>query len=138
MICNGALIIDTKGKIVAIGTNDEIQLQFAQASFDCDLDCTGKSVVPGLIDSHTHPVWTGDRCHEFGLKLAGATYMEIHQKGGGIGFTVHCLIRVVIFFVQVQHTRKASEEELKALLLKRLNTMLANGTVICECKSGIQ
>jgi imidazolonepropionase-like amidohydrolase len=45
----------------------------------------------GLIDAHTHPVWSGDRVHEFAMKLAGATYMDIHKAGGGIGFTVRTL-----------------------------------------------
>jgi imidazolonepropionase len=44
--------------------------------------------MPGFVDGHTHPVWLGDRVHEFAMKLAGATYMDIHKMGGGIGFTV--------------------------------------------------
>ncbi len=57
----------------------------------------------GLVDGHTHPVWAGDRVHEFAMKLAGATYMDIHKAGGGIGFTV-------------QHTRNASEEHLLGMM----------------------
>jgi len=45
-------------------------------------------MLSGFVDAHTHPVWDGDRVHEFAMKLAGATYLEIHQAGGGIGFTV--------------------------------------------------
>ena len=59
-----------------------------------------------MIDGHTHPVWSGDRVHEFAMKLAGASYMEVHQAGGGINFTV-------------EKTKQASEEELLELLLSR-------------------
>ena len=37
--------------------------------------------LPGFVDGHTHPVWSGDRVHEFAMKLAGASYVEIHKKG---------------------------------------------------------
>jgi imidazolonepropionase len=68
-------------------------------------------------------VWSGDRVHEYEKKLAGATYMEIHQMGGGIHFTVN-------------HTRKSSEEELVTLLKPRLDRMLRLGTTAIEAKSG--
>lgn len=43
------------------------------------MDVSGCSVLPGFIDGHTHPVWAGDRVHEFEMKLAGASYMEVHK-----------------------------------------------------------
>ena len=61
--------------------------------------------------------------HEFAMKLAGASYMEVHAAGGGIGFTVG-------------HTRNSTEEELMELLLPRLRRMLNAGTTLVECKSG--
>lgn len=48
-------------------------------SADKDLDGSGMCVLPGLVDGHTHPVWAGDRVHEFAMKLAGATYLDIHK-----------------------------------------------------------
>ena len=45
-------------------------------------------MIPGFVDGHTHPVFDGDRANEFSMKLAGASYMEIHEKGGGIHYTV--------------------------------------------------
>ena len=45
-------------------------------------------MIPGFVDSHTHPVFDGDRANEFSMKLAGASYMEIHAAGGGIHSTV--------------------------------------------------
>ena len=87
------------------------------------VDAGGQAVIPGFVDGHTHPVWAGDRVHEFAMKLAGATYMEVHAAGGGIHFTV-------------DKTREATEEELVELLVPRLRRMLASGTTTVECKSG--
>ena len=78
-------------------------------------------MIPGLVDGHTHPVWAGDRVHEFAMKLAGATYMEVHAAGGGIHFTV-------------ERTREASEADLVELLVSRLKRMLKAGTTTVECK----
>ncbi|KAG2386188.1 hypothetical protein C9374_002634 [Naegleria lovaniensis] len=84
IISNGAMIIGQDGNIAHIGTTEEIQQLITQMIsssssnhhnitlsdlFETVLDCTGKSVIPGLVDSHTHPVWSGDRCHEFVMKL---------------------------------------------------------------------
>ena len=46
---------------------------------DKDVDGSGMCVLPGFVDGHTHPVWAGDRVHEFAMKLAGATYLDIHK-----------------------------------------------------------
>ena len=88
-----------------------------------EFDASGCVILPGLVDGHTHPVWAGDRCHEFALKLAGASYMDIHKAGGGIAFTV-------------EHTRAASAETLLTSLLGRLDRALALGTTLLEAKSG--
>lgn len=72
--------------------------------------------------SHSQ-VFSGDRVHEYEMKLAGATYMDIHAIGGGINFTV-------------EHTRRATQGELEDLLIGRLNRMLRQGTTCIEAKSG--
>ncbi|KAL0488084.1 imidazolonepropionase, partial [Acrasis kona] len=124
IIEDGCIIIGTDGLIVAVGTTADLEKAYPNSNtFETDIDATGKSVIPGLVDSHTHPVWTGDRTHEFAMKLNGATYMDIHKQGGGIGYTV-------------RHVRESSEEELKTLLVKRLKTMISNGSTLVECKSG--
>ncbi|KAJ4462868.1 imidazolonepropionase [Paratrimastix pyriformis] len=122
---HGTIIVGDDGKIAFVGTEAEASTdpRFAGATFDRDLNGHGLSIVPGLVDAHTHPIWAGDRVNEFAMKLAGATYMDIHKAGGGIGFTV-------------EHTRRASPEELKTLLEARLSRMLRAGTTLAETKSG--
>jgi imidazolonepropionase len=75
-------------------------------------------VTPGLVDAHSHPAFAGDRSDEVAARLAGAAY-----TGGGIRRTV-------------QSTRAASDEELLALIERRLRAALAAGTTTLECKSG--
>ncbi|XP_050697761.1 probable imidazolonepropionase isoform X2 [Eriocheir sinensis] len=118
-----SVAVDEAGLIAAVGLDSEVEAQFRGASWGEVLDAKGGVVVPGLVDAHTHPVWAGDRVNEFAMKLAGATYMEVHKAGGGINFTV-------------DHTRKASEDELLNLLLPRLHRMSRAGTTLVECKSG--
>jgi imidazolonepropionase len=83
----------------------------------------GRWVTPGLIDCHTHLVHAGDRAHEFELRLAGASYQEIAQAGGGIVSTVKA-------------TRAASEDDLVAATLPRLDRLIAEGVTTVEVKSG--
>ncbi|XP_047917163.2 probable imidazolonepropionase isoform X1 [Anser cygnoides] len=120
---NASLVVGQDGYIKAVGQADVIRNQFSGATFERKIDCTGKCILPGLVDAHTHPVWAGDRVHEFAMKLAGASYMEIHQAGGGIHFTV-------------EHTRKATEEELFNTFKHRLERMRRAGSTLVECKSG--
>jgi imidazolonepropionase len=83
----------------------------------------GRWITPGLIDCHTHLVYAGDRAHEFELRLAGASYEEIARAGGGILSTVRL-------------TRAASEDELVAATLPRLDRLIAEGVTTIEIKSG--
>ncbi|MGE0034974.1 MAG: imidazolonepropionase [Xanthobacteraceae bacterium] len=83
----------------------------------------GRWITPGLIDCHTHLVYAGDRAHEFELRLAGASYEEIARAGGGILSTV-------------RSTRAASEDDLVAETLPRLDRLLAEGVTTIEIKSG--
>ena len=87
------------------------------------IDCEGRWILPGLIDCHTHLVFGGDRAREFELRLAGASYEEIARAGGGIVSTVAA-------------TRRASEEELVASALRRLDHLIAEGVTTVEVKSG--
>ena len=87
------------------------------------IDCEGRWITPGLIDCHTHLVYAGNRAHEFEQRLAGATYESIARQGGGIVSTVNA-------------TRAASEAELVAQALPRLDALLAEGVTTVEIKSG--
>ena len=86
-------------------------------------DCEGRWITPGLIDCHTHLVYAGDRAREFEMRLAGASYEEIARAGGGIVSTV-------------RSTRAASEDELIASALPRLDTLIGEGLCSIEIKSG--
>jgi imidazolonepropionase len=94
-------------------------------AFDADrvIPCGGRWITPGLIDCHTHLVHAGNRAHEFELRLAGASYEEIARAGGGIVSTMTA-------------TRAASEADLIAGALPRLDALLAEGVTTVEIKSG--
>jgi imidazolonepropionase len=87
------------------------------------IDCHGRWITPGLIDCHTHLVHAGDRAHEFEQRLNGVSYEEIARQGGGIASTVKA-------------TRAASEAQLVASALPRLDALLAEGVTTIEIKSG--
>ena len=82
------------------------------------VDLGGALLTPGLVDSHTHPVFAGDRADEAAARLEGMRY-----DGGGILRTVAT-------------TRDADDATLEALVTARLDAALAAGTTTVECKSG--
>jgi imidazolonepropionase len=125
IICLGSLLISGDGNIALVGPTADVDSAIAERGLQVDhvMDCTGKVLLPGFVDAHTHPVWSGDRCHEFVMKLAGATYLEVQKAGGGIGFTT-------------RSTRDTSEDELLSLLITRMNRMMRTGTTTLEGKSG--
>lgn len=86
-------------------------------------DAAGGLVLPGLVDSHTHPLWAGTRDDEFVKKAAGISYQDIADQGGGILATV-------------RRTRTASDAQLMALLKHRLQKMVSQGSTTIEVKSG--
>lgn len=118
-----SVVVSSDGKVRDIGSNEEILEKYKAATFHNRIDATGKCILPGLVDAHTHPVWAGDRVKEFSMKLAGFSYMDIHRIGGGIYYTV-------------EQTTQASEETLLTLLKARLDKMLKCGTTLVEAKSG--
>lgn len=107
------------GRIVYAGPAGEAP------SFEADetIDVEGRWITPGLIDCHTHLIHGGDRAHEFELRLAGASYEEIARAGGGIVSTMTA-------------TRAASEDDLVASALRRLDALIAEGVTTVEVKSG--
>ncbi|MDR7027969.1 imidazolonepropionase [Rhizobium rosettiformans] len=115
---NGKVVIKG-GRIVAVGAANEIAIP-AGAEVN---DCEGRWVTPGLIDCHTHLVHAGNRAKEFEMRLAGASYEEIARAGGGI-------------VSSVRQVREASEAELVAQTLPRLDALIAEGVTTVEVKSG--
>lgn len=87
------------------------------------IDAQGSFVMPGLVDSHTHPIFAGTRYHEFCQRIDGATYQEIASQGGGIQSTVKA-------------TREASLDDLVALGATRLQELFSHGITTVEVKSG--
>jgi imidazolonepropionase len=105
------LVGSTQGVIAAAGNDSRL------------IDASGKVVMPGFVDPHTHVVFAGDRASEFEVRLQGASYMEILAAGGGIMDTVRA-------------TREASLGEIVSQSRKRLDRMLAHGTTTVEAKTG--
>ena len=64
-----SMSVDREGRIPAIGSDYEVDSRMDGCSFEHCIDASGMSVVLGLVDTHTHPVWVGDRVHEFAMKV---------------------------------------------------------------------
>ena len=114
-----AAILIRDGAIVWIGPRADLPEHEAAETHALD----GRWVTPGLIDCHTHLVFGGDRSGEFEQRLEGATYEEIARAGGGI-------------VSSVKATREASEDQLYASALSRLEGLKATGVTTVEIKSG--
>jgi imidazolonepropionase len=122
IIRNGAVAVKD-GKIFWVGKTNRSSKSVVVKQRGKEIDATGKVVMPGLIDSHTHLVFAGSRENEFEQRLQGLSYLEIAERGGGILSTVEA-------------TRKASFGQLFSLGKKRLNRMLSKGVTTIEAKSG--
>lgn len=111
LIAHGAVIVED-GAVVWVGEQSRVP------SADSVIDVEGRTLIPGFVDSHSHLVFAGDRAHEFTARMAGESY-----DGGGIG-------------VSVSATRQASDDELRALVARRVAEMRQAGTTAFEIKSG--
>ncbi|HEY6437627.1 MAG TPA: imidazolonepropionase, partial [Ignavibacteriaceae bacterium] len=92
-------------------------------NFNKVIDVTGKTVLPGLVECHTHTAFAGSRADEFRQKLSGIGYEEIAKKGGGINTTVKAV-------------RSSSFEELVNIIKPRIENFIAQGITTLEIKSG--
>ena len=120
LVEDGAVAIGADGRIAWCGSAAELPVQFASWP---SRSLGGRLVTPGLVDCHTHIIHGGNRAREFELRLEGASYEEIARAGGGIVSTVAA-------------TRAASEDELVASALPRLDTLIGEGVTTIEIKSG--
>ncbi len=116
---NVHLLIES-GRIAAIFNSDDA-LQNIQA--DSQLDLSGKTVLPGFIDAHTHPVFWKTREDEFIMRVQGKSYEEIAAAGGGIRNSVRAF-------------RQASKEAIKEVTRERIHPFLSFGVTTIEAKSG--
>lgn len=114
------------GRIVSVGTTKDalrdpwIRKQRKQIS---EVDCGGKVVIPGFVDSHTHPVFVSPRLVDFEKRIEGASYEQIASAGGGIRSSL-------------EGVRNAAKATLKTKTLRVLQEMAAHGTTTVEAKSG--
>lgn len=123
IIYGGSIWLEN-GLIKAVGTTEELVSMYNDRLNEATIiDATGKIVLPGFVDPHTHVVYAGSREEEFNMRLNGATYMEIMNNGGGIHATT-------------SRTRAASYEELFTESQKRLDSFLQHGVTTIEAKSG--
>ena len=125
----GHSILISEGNIIKISPEQELLEEFAPDLEDYKsayvelLDVNGKAIIPGLVDCHTHLIWSGDRSNEIRLRQNGLSYQDISKQGGGINRTVEA-------------TRKASLKELKAIGSSNLSQSSNYGTTTIEAKSG--
>ncbi len=119
LITDAALVV-VDGKIAWRGPQGEVPTAYTDIPRE---NLEGRLITPGLIDAHTHIVHAGNRAHEFEMRLNGASYADIARAGGGILSTV-------------KQTRAASEAELLAAALPRIDALIAQGVCMIEIKSG--
>ena len=119
IITDGALLIEDE-KIVAVGKTEELHSTYSD---EPTMDASGRVVMPGFVDPHTHLIWAGDRAAEFEMRLEGKSYLEILAEGGGILSTVRA-------------TRSSSIERMIQETRPRLWSMFTHGTTTAEAKTG--
>ena len=125
-IVNDAAVLCAAGKIVSVGTtSDALRDPWVRANRKriTEVDCEQQLVLPGFVDSHTHPAFVAPRLVDFERRISGATYEQIAEAGGGIRSSVAAV-------------RKAPRKQLAAQVLSGLGEMLAHGTTTVEAKSG--
>ena len=111
------------GRIVFVGDDRDYRRQVHLGRSGVEIDASGRTVLPGFVDPHTHLPFAGSREGELATILRGGTYEEIAAAGGGIRSTVEA-------------TRSATYDALVELGKIRLNRMLLHGTTTAEAKSG--
>jgi len=125
-VVEDAAVLSIGGKIVSVGTTKEalrdpwIKKHRRQIA---EIDCSGKVVIPGFVDSHTHPVFVSLRLVDFEKRIEGASYEQIAAAGGGIRSSL-------------EGVRNAAKAALKTKVLTVLHDMAAHGTTTVEAKSG--
>lgn len=121
IVADGAVAI-RDGIIVAAGPSDEVLADHGDARVPT-IDASGRCVMPGLVECHSHPLFGGERHGEYAERLGGASLAEVAARGGGI-------------WSSVVATRRAGGDELLARLEVALQRIMAGGVTTLEVKSG--
>jgi imidazolonepropionase len=114
------------GKIVSVGkTKDALHDSWFKKNRKkiVEIDCGGQVVLPGFVDSHTHPAFVAPRLVDFEKRITGASYEQIAEAGGGIRSSV-------------EGVRKATKKLLAENVLRAFIEMAGQGTTTAEAKSG--
>jgi imidazolonepropionase len=125
-IIEDAAALCVGGKITSVGkTKDALRDPWVKMHRKKirEIDCGGKVVLPGFVDSHTHPAFISPRLTDFEKRIAGASYEEIAAAGGGIR-------------VSIDAVRRAAKKDLAQRVLSALNELASHGTTTVEAKSG--
>src|ERR1700758_4210441 len=121
-IIEGGAVLCNAGKVVSVGpTKDALRDSWIRNHPNqiTEIDCSGKVVLPGFVDSHTHPVFVSPRLVDFEKRIEGATYEQIAAAGGGIRSSVEAV-------------RNAAKSALKMKVLRVLQDMASHGTSTVE------
>ncbi|MEY2401212.1 MAG: imidazolonepropionase [Ilumatobacteraceae bacterium] len=121
VVADGAVAI-RNGYIVAVGTTDDVLAAHGGDGVPT-IDASGRCVLPGLVECHSHPLFAGDRHHEYAERLGGASLAEVAARGGGIWSTVVA-------------TRAAGNDELLDRLAINMDRIMSGGVTTLEVKSG--
>ena len=121
VITDGTVAI-RDGLIVAAGPTGKVLSEWGDPAV-ARLDATGKTVLPGLVECHSHPIFGGERHQEYAERLGGASLAEVAARGGGI-------------WSSVMSSRAASDDELSAKLETAYRRIVAGGVTTLEVKSG--
>jgi imidazolonepropionase len=125
-IIEDAAVLSLGGKIVSVGkTKDALRDSWLKKNRKTviEIDCERQVVLPGFVDSHTHPVFVAPRLVDFEKRISGATYEEIADAGGGIRSSV-------------DGVRKATKTHLAENVFQMLREVSEQGTTTVEAKSG--
>ncbi len=122
-ILENAAVAALDGRIVWTGPSSDAESELEYSGGMQVHEASGRVVTPGLVDSHTHPVFGATRQDEFAMRAAGADYEEIARSGGGI-------------LNSVRRTRETPSKVMESMMLRHLSSMLRHGTTTLEAKSG--
>lgn len=121
-IVNDGAVLTAEGRVVGVGRTRDLKVEARGLEAD-SINCRGRIIMPGFVDSHTHAVFAGSRVDDFEKRLHGKTYEQIARAGGGIRLSARLL-------------REATENELLEQASCFLEQFAAHGTTTLEIKSG--